>query len=178
MAKTKRDIRIETDRLILRPPRPDDAQAIYEGIADFEVVRMLSRVPWPYRLEDAQAYVAGVGKRDVSRDQPLVIEHREHGLIGGSGFHTPPGALYPEIGYWLERRHWGQGYATEATAHALLWAHREWGKRVVGSGHFVGNEASSRVLIKCGFLYTGETVPRLSLARGDDAITRMMVWLA
>ena len=54
----------------------------------------------------------------------------------------------------------------------------DWGKRAIASGHFVENEASGRVLIKCGFLYTGEVAPRLALARGEDALTRMMVWLA
>ena len=178
MAEQRPEPRIETDRLILRPPRAEDAPRIAEQIGDYDVVRMLSRVPWPYRLEDADAYLATIEARDVSRDQPLAIEHRQHGLIGMSGFHTPPGALYPEVGYWLGREHWGQGYATETTTHALIWAHRDWGKRAIGSGHFVENETSGRVLIKCGFLYTGEVAPRLALARGEDALTRMMVWLA
>jgi hypothetical protein len=34
------------------------------------------------------------------------------------------------------------------------------------------------VLEKAGFLYTGEVQPRFSLARGEAAPTRMMVWLA
>ena len=84
--------RIETDRLILRPPHAGDAPRIAEQIGDYNVVRMLSRVPWPYRLEDAEAYVAGVGGRGTLRaDQPLAIEHREHGLIGMSGFPHPAG---------------------------------------------------------------------------------------
>ncbi len=46
------------------------------------------------------------------------------------------------------------------------------------SGHFDDNPASGRVLIKAGFLPTGEIRWRFSLARGEAARTRMMVWLA
>ena len=40
------------------------------------------------------------------------------------------------------------------------------------------NPASGAVLIKAGFLYTGDVMPRFSAARGEEAPTRMMVWLA
>jgi hypothetical protein len=46
------------------------------------------------------------------------------------------------------------------------------------AGHFADNPASGQVLIKTGFLYTGDVTPRFSLGRGVDAPTRMMVWLA
>jgi len=52
------------------------------------------------------------------------------------------------------------------------------GVRAVIAGHFADNAASGRVLEKCGFLYTGEVRQRFSLARGEEAATRMMVWLA
>ena len=51
-------------------------------------------------------------------------------------------------------------------------------KNVVVAGHFADNPASGRVLEKAGFLYTGETRPAFSCARGESADTRMMVWLA
>ena len=53
-----------------------------------------------------------------------------------------------------------------------------WGKRVVASGHYPDNEASGGVLIKCGFLYTGDVVQRPCVARDRAMPTRMMVWLA
>ena len=58
------------------------------------------------------------------------------------------------------------------------WARRKWKKRAVVAGHFADNPASGRVLSKAGFLYTGEVKQRPSLARGEPAATRMMVWLA
>jgi RimJ/RimL family protein N-acetyltransferase len=67
---------------------------------------------------------------------------------------------------------------TEAVQEALVWASGPWGKRFIMSGHFADNPASGQVLVKTGFLYTGDVLPRYSMARGETAPTRMMVWLA
>ncbi len=171
-------VRIETDRLILRPPGPGDADAIYRGINHFDVVRMLSRAPWPYRREDAEAFVAGVAHRDPATDRPMAIVHREHGLIGGCGFHADAGKPFPELGYWVARDHWGRGYASEAVAAALIWARDGWGKRAVRASHFVENPASGRVLIKAGMLYTGVVEALHCAARDETLPARGLIWLA
>jgi RimJ/RimL family protein N-acetyltransferase len=46
------------------------------------------------------------------------------------------------------------------------------------AGHFADNDASGRVLVKAGFLYTGVVEHKASIARGEPVDTRMMVWLA
>ncbi len=46
-----------TERLLLRPAWPEDAEAIFGGIADEGVVRNLASAPWPYSREDAQTFV-------------------------------------------------------------------------------------------------------------------------
>ena len=81
-------------------------------------------------------------------------------------------------GFWLGRRYWNRGYATEAVRGALRWAKRDWRKNVVVAGHFSDNPASGQVLCKAGFLYTGDIALVRSQARDQDVPTRMMVWLA
>lgn len=178
------DARLETERLVLRPPRPDDAVYIADRINDFDIARMLTRVPFPYGVEDAQTFVAATVTAPLN-DREFLIEHRAHGLAGALGFHEPPTqwsetgcAMGPELGYWLARSFWGRGLATEAVQGALAWARDVWGLRAVASGHFADNPQSGRVLEKAGFLYTGEVQRRFSLARGEIAATRMMIWLA
>jgi RimJ/RimL family protein N-acetyltransferase len=83
-----------------------------------------------------------------------------------------------EIGYWLGRPFWGRGLMTDAVVAALAWVGGAWGRRFVMAGHFADNPASGQVLIKTGFLYTGEVLSRFSIARGEESPTRMMVWLA
>ncbi len=61
-----------------------------------------------------------------------------------------------ELGYWLGRAWWGNGYATEA-AQALVWfAGDALGLRRLTAGHAADNLPSGRVLSKLGFRCTGE----------------------
>jgi RimJ/RimL family protein N-acetyltransferase len=168
---------INSERLRLRRPEGADASAIARLASDYAVSSMTTRMPYPYAIEDARAFIAQVRGQDPSRDNTFVIEHRDAGVIGALGFHR--GAAPPlEMGYWLGRPYWGRGLGAEAASAALVWADKGWGRRVIVAGHFADNEASGRVLIKTGFLYTGEVQKRFSRARGAQAATRMMVWLA
>jgi RimJ/RimL family protein N-acetyltransferase len=166
-----------TPRLMLRRPSSGDADAVARQAADYAIASMTTRMPHPYAKADARQFVELVARQDRTRERTFVIEHANDGLIGAIGFHRPPGAPL-EMGYWIGRAHWGQGYATEAARAALHWAGADWGRRMVVAGHFADNPGSARVLIKAGFLYTGEVQRRHSRARGAIAPTRMMVWLA
>src|SRR5690606_4449572 len=46
-----------TPRLLLRPGWKEDAPAVAEAIGEFAVAGKLARVPWPYRIEDAEAWL-------------------------------------------------------------------------------------------------------------------------
>jgi RimJ/RimL family protein N-acetyltransferase len=177
MSTTRSKLRLSTPRLTLRTPRRADAPRIAELAGDFEVARMTSRLPHPYRREDADDFLAYMATADQAREQVFVVEHGQEGPIGMVGFH-PGDSLGSEIGYWIGRPYWGRGFATEAARAALAWARDGWRRRAVVSGHFADNPASGRVLEKAGFLYTGRVEPRVSTARGEAAPTRMMVWLA
>jgi RimJ/RimL family protein N-acetyltransferase len=170
--------RIETDRLVLRPPCAADAVYLAELANDPDVARMTTGVPYPYRLADAEGFLAASAQADRKTERPLLIEHRQFGPVGMTGFHRDPGAAFTELGYWLGRTFRGRGLATEAVGAALSWAAAGWGKRAVLSSHFADNPASARVLEKAGFLYTGEVRRRFSVGRGRTVDTRMMVWLA
>lgn len=161
---------IATERLRLRKPRKADAARIVELCNDRDVARMTTSMPHPYGQHDAETFLSTL---DHSVAPTFAIEHPRAGAIGMIGFNADN-----EIGYWIGKPFWGEGYATEAAEAALVWANREWGRRFVKAGHFSDNPASGEVLCKAGFLYTGEVQLRGSTARGEPAPTRMMVWLA
>ena len=74
-----------TRRLTLRPGWPEDAPAVARAIGHEEVVRMLSKVPWPYRLADAEAFLSR--ERPASEAFFLILSHEGDcpRLIGGIG---------------------------------------------------------------------------------------------
>jgi len=161
-----------TDRLLLRPGWAEDAPALAEAIADERIVRNLATAPWPYRLRDAEAFLAQ--PRDPVLPSLLLFERTAGAprLVGSCGLgRRPSGAV--ELGYWIARPHWGRGYATEAGA-ALIDIARTLGVRQLEGSHFLDNPASGRVLEKLGFEPLGITAPRLSCARGAEAQARLM----
>jgi RimJ/RimL family protein N-acetyltransferase len=168
---------LATERLMLRGVVNADAQAVAKLAADAGVAAMTTNIPHPYTLADADGWVARGRELDWSREAGFVIEHRHFGVVGALGF-RPTANGRTELGYWLGRPFWNRGYATEAVRAALDWARRDWRRKLVVAGHFVDNPASGQVLVKAGFLYTGDVEPRWSQARGGPVRTRMMVWLA
>ena len=158
---------IETPRLRLRAPQLSDAGIIAKLLNDHEVARMTTSIPHPYGVEDAQAFLSGMD------DKSYVIDHPRYGPIGSVGF-SPGENGQTEIGYWLGKPYWGSGFATEAARAALPHADR----RHVMARHFADNPASGEVLIKAGFLYTGDVSLTPSVARSGVVPSRWMVWLA
>lgn len=156
-----------TERLLLRPGWIDDANALTQAIAHKDVAFKLARLPWPYRVADAEWFL---GLERSAGDVSFLIFLRSDAapvLIGGIGIHPDENGA-PEIGYWLTPGQWGQGYATEAGRTVMNIA--RYGLRLprLVSGHFIDNPASGHVLRKLGFTPTGQVVPRLCLARGQE----------
>ncbi|WP_404368073.1 GNAT family N-acetyltransferase [Sphingomonas sp. MMS24-J45] len=155
-----------TPRLTLRPGWLEDAPALTQAIAHYDVACMLSRLPWPYAQADAEAWLS----RPPSAEEVncLILAHGGDypTLVGGISIILRDGEH--EIGYWLTPSARGRGFATEA-GHAMLGIARyAMGLDRLSAKHFVDNPASGRVLAKLGFRPTGETLLH-SVARGAEA---------
>ncbi len=160
-----------TERLLLRPGWAEDAPVLAAAIADERIVRNLATAPWPYRLRDAEAYLAQ--PRDPLLPSFLIFERTggEPRLVGSCGLaRRSSGAV--ELGYWIARPFWGRGFATEASS-ALVEIARALRLPRLQASHFIDNPASGRVLEKLGFEPLGITAPRMSCARGTEAPARM-----
>ena len=161
-----------TPRLLLRPGFPEDAPALAAAIADEAIARNLANVPWPYRMRDAEAFLAS--PRDPVLPSMLVFERTAGApqLAGACGLgRRPSGAV--ELGYWIARSFWGRGIATEA-GRALVDIARTLGLGQLEASHFIDNPASARVLDKLGFESTGLIAPRMNCARGEEVPARLM----
>ena len=150
----KPDERLETARLVLRAPEPEDADAIFAYASDPKVTRFLS---WPRHtsIDATKAFLAHAAAEWArSPVGPLVIVARAGGEVIGStglGFDTPSRAT---TGYVLARPHWGKGFASEALAAVVELAAREGVQQLDALCH-VDHPASARVLERCGFTFEG-----------------------
>jgi RimJ/RimL family protein N-acetyltransferase len=152
---------IHTERLLLRPLRASDAQPICSQIADWEVMRWLSQPPWPYTLKDAIDFIQSCPVNDLTTTAFGIT--REEALIGVIDMRLnrallPQRGPGPNLGYWLGRAHWGNGYVTEAARGLLTCAFAAGVGDTIYSGDFADNTASLRVQEKLGFVRDGETM--------------------
>ncbi len=155
-----------TDRLMLRPSWPEDAEALYRAVADEGIVRNLAIAPWPYSAEDAAKFAST--EHDLRYPSFLLFRRTDSAprLIGSCGIGNRDGDT--ELGYWIARPFWGLGYASEA-ARAVVDVAAAIGHRHLIAGHFTDNPASGNVLRKAGFHATGQIEMRYSKGRGQKA---------
>src|ERR1700733_3602709 len=119
---------LESERLILRPPKPTDIQSMTVWLSDYDVARMTARVPHPYNEGDAEDFVA------AGAPNRFVIERKRDGLfLGMAGLHVDEDC---EFGYWLGKPFWGQGYATEAARRLAQFAFESLGLENLHAGWF------------------------------------------
>jgi RimJ/RimL family protein N-acetyltransferase len=161
-----------TERLLLRPGWKQDAPALFEAIADEAIVRNLASAPWPYSLGDAESFLAT--EREPAEPAMLIFRRTDSApqLVGTIGFgRRPDGEL--EFGYWIARRFWALGFATEAGRAVIDFARDSLRLRKLNAGHFLDNPASGRVLEKLGFRPTGKVERRFSAGRREAAPSKL-----
>lgn len=150
---------LETERLVLRAPRLEDAKLIASLAGDRRVAENTRRIPHPYRVEDAEQFIAKAAA-GASDEMALMAIEREGDLIGGCSLTMLDGPT-PEIIFWLGVPFWGQGYATEAVRALIDYAFTELDHKALQAGARVTNPASRRILEKCGFQWTGVGLHRI-----------------
>jgi RimJ/RimL family protein N-acetyltransferase len=156
---------LETERLILRSPRLADAKAIAALANDRRIAANTLRIPHPYSLADAQAFLTAA---EAAEDEIVfLVTARDGAVLGCCGIAKLDGET-PEIGYWLGVPFWGKGFATEAARAVIDHAFGTLGHEVLLGGARVSNPASRRVLEKCGFQWTGVGLYRIR-ALGSSA---------
>ncbi|HHY49602.1 MAG TPA: GNAT family N-acetyltransferase [Alphaproteobacteria bacterium] len=159
------DVTLATRRLVLRQPRLADAERLTRFLDNFAVAGNLARVPYPYRLSDARAWLRSWRPDRPAEDTGFTIELPGEGLVGHVGFHTDSNGT--QLGYWLAQPFWNRGLMSEAVEAALYWFFDTSRLDVLRSGVFHFNKASLAIQRKFGFRETGVGL-LLCLARGEE----------
>lgn len=167
---------LKTDRLILRPLRPEDAGPISLYAADLNVSRMLARVPHPYPPGAAEAFIerALSGQLHETVYAIALAEAETPELVGVIGLKVRSDASERGLGYWLGAPAWGRGIATEAARAVVDEGFADSVLSRITSDVFLDNPASRRVLEKTGFIF-GEEFEQFCPARNEMVASQRCV---
>jgi RimJ/RimL family protein N-acetyltransferase len=160
---------LETERLTLRAPSLEDAEAIAKLANDRRIAENTASIPHPYRLHDAEAFITQANGSDTRAS--FLVTLADGTVAGACGLAMLDGPA-PEIGYWLGLPFWGRGYATEAVRAVIDYAFTDAGNESLQAGCRVTNPSSRRVLEKCGFQWTGVGLYRIRALASSAPIDR------
>ena len=152
-----------TERLLLRPGWADDAPALTDAIAHPQVAQMLTHVPWPYDVADAEQFLSTPHQPHAPNALIFLRTAGKPRLIGGIGLNATEAGM--ELGFWIAPAYWGLGFATEAGRAVVAMARHTLRLPQLRAAHFMDNPASGHVLRKLGFERTGQAAARASRAR-------------
>ena len=148
-------MRIETERLILRPWEESDAENLYQYAKDPQVGPPAG---WPVHtsVQNSLEIIRGV----LAQPETFAVCKKDtNEAIGSVGLHpaaqshTEMAGKELEVGYWIGVPFWGQGLIPEAVRAIQEYAFDLLGCDGLWCGYYEGNKKSRRVQEKCGFQY-------------------------
>lgn len=144
-------MRIETERLVLRPWRENDAAALYRYASDPEVGPSAGWAPHT-SVEDSLNVLRTILMNE--RTWAITVKPSDEGVgsIGIFPGHNERQNGEYEIGYWIAKPFWGKGYVPEAV-RALMSLYFSFGAERIWCAHADFNDRSRRVIEKVGFHY-------------------------
>ncbi|MDE2581349.1 MAG: 8-oxo-dGTP diphosphatase MutT [Rhodospirillales bacterium] len=168
---------LATERLTLRPLAARDAAALHNLVNDWEVACTLANVPFPYPREEADEWIAAT-ERDLAAGAAyhLAITGRDGAretLVGVVGLRCDAAARSGRLGYWVGRRFWGHGVATEAAGRLARWAMANLDLDRLEATVIEGNPASLAVLRRIGFRQTGQGSEEFRARGGMQPVLRL-----
>lgn len=149
---------LRTPRLTLGAFTADDAPELQRLAGAREIADTTLAIPHPYELDHAMAWI-GQQRREASRGRAInfAIRLRTGGaLIGSVGLRDiDPEHLQAELGFWIGREWWGNGYAREAAAAVIDFGFDSIGLNRICAHHMERNPSAGKVLQGAGMLREG-----------------------
>lgn len=174
-AEKKSGLIIETARLVMRAPRKRDLDGIVALANNIKVAEMTATIPHPYTRNDAESWLEKVSS---GRGHSMVLFSKGDGkrvLVGVAGFGHRGEEHNPEIGYWIGEQHWRQGFATEASRALIDHAFSETEIDALSASCRIHNEASRRVIEKCGFQWVGTGLNQVKALGASVPVDRFVL---
>lgn len=167
---------LETERLLLRPFREEDAKAFFACCRN---PNLGNNAGWaPHKtLEESQEILRHVF---IEQENVWAITLKEtRQLIGSVGIVPDPKRENPQVrmlGYWLDEAHWSKGYMTEAVRKVLDYGFNELQLSIITANCYPHNKRSQQVLLRNGFLYEG-TLHQAELTYNGNILDHLCYYL-
>ena len=161
---------LQTERLILGAFEKVPAKTWLGIIRDKEVAQTTLSLPHPCTLKDAKLW-RGQQIEAIKQGRVLrwsVIKKDGDDVIGGLKLSLNQRFNSAEIGYWVGKKYWGHGYASEAAPAVLNYGFSELKLNRIEAFSMVINKASSKILLNLGMRKEG--LHRQLIRRWDNYI--------
>jgi RimJ/RimL family protein N-acetyltransferase len=159
MKLNPKDIKLETERLILRPLKVEDEETIYQYVKDYDIARWTINIPHPYPRDGAISFIRqATGLMDEGLCYELAILLKSNQEIVGVVSFVKVNKTHrnAELGYWVGKPYWNKGFATEAAMRILEFGFNGLGLERIFSKCFFDNLSSRKVMEKIGMKYEGK----------------------
>jgi len=160
---------VETERLIIDQIRETDKEDYFINISHDKKVLETFICRYAETMEEFD-FSSYPGRQDL-----FAIRLKETGRLIGiiSCFDEKDGSC--EIGYGIGSGYWNRGYATEAVDRFLDYLFREKRLKTVYASFFTGNDASRRVMEKCGMNFDHFSEKELSYLGVEQDLTYYLI---
>lgn len=148
---------IETTRLILRPFTLADAPEVQRLAGDRDIASTTLHVPHPYEDGMAEQWI-GTHQERYERGESInfaIVLRATNRLVGAMSLQINQQHNHAELGYWIGKPFWNQGYCTEAARAVVQYGFAVLGLHRVYATYLTRNPASGRVMQKIGMIYEG-----------------------
>lgn len=151
------NLEIQTERLTLRRFEAADAERVEELLNDREIASNSRSIDYPYPQGAAIVWIENHHSNwETGNSSVFAIRTRERDqLIGGIGLEIEKSDHNAELGYWIGRDFWNQGFCSEAALAMLEYGFEQLGLHRIHSHYMARNPASGRVMEKIGMKREG-----------------------
>lgn len=148
---------LSTERLILRPFSLADAPDVLCLAGDRDIASTTLNIPHPYEPGMAENWIATHPEAFEQGDTVTfaLVLRAGNAFIGAMGLRLELEHRRAELGYWVGKPYWNQGFATEAARAVVRYGFEALGLNRIYASHLTRNPASGRVMQKLGMVYEG-----------------------
>lgn len=145
---------LKTQRLTLRPFHLADAKRVQQLAGDPEIAKTTSNVPHPYKDGMAEDWISKHAEHFQRGFALTLAIENQHDLIGCISL-IGDLKTRAELGYWIGKPYWNQGFCTEAARALAQFGFDQLHLHKIISRHFAINPASGKIMQKLGMKQEG-----------------------